>query len=197
MERQGLPNSISYKKRRTTFALLAVLLISACSNTPESKPISPPTTVIEIRQNAKGMYDVTGESLFFRLYSDGSAEFEWFDRPNAEGIYKASEVSRTAKINLPEGKFEEFRQVIGNPNFAALSDKYTRECCCTDASTTYEVHSWVDGKERLTVLENYCDLGEVTSSKSNGGKNVPADLATLFKLAQQTRSKYVIEKNVK
>ncbi|MBA2621296.1 MAG: hypothetical protein H0U87_08855 [Acidobacteria bacterium] len=117
------------------FVLLAVLFAIACAKNegqdafsilPDSKPI------LEISQDAFGLWDVTGNTLFFRLYSNGSAEFEYPDdkKKTTAKSKNADEINTLKQVKISEREFQKFSDLLNSEDFQKIQNKYKRKCCC-------------------------------------------------------------------
>ena len=113
---------------KSLLALLICLFTFACNkietqnqfaNSPNSTP------VLEISQEANGMWKVTGKTLFFRLYDNGIVEFEYPDdkkKVAGEIISKAEEINTLKQTQLSEEKFQEIISLLNSEDFQKIQD---------------------------------------------------------------------------
>lgn len=175
--------------------LLLYLFIFACAkNENQEKPAKPidATPVLEISQDARGMWDVTGKTLFFRLYDNGFVEFEIADEnKKIRGkINQAEEINSLEQTKIIE---EEFQKIIGLAaveDFQKVQDNYQRKCCCTDATLNYKISFKTDGNQKNISLNNYCGLDEITNPQTRYSPGFPKALSELMSAVGSVRSKY-------
>lgn len=183
--------SIARAAAATFFATLAALLFINCTATPSDITIAPPVQVLEIRSDAKGMLDVVGETLYFRLINDGTAEFEFPDSAKQTSpVSRAEDVNVLRKINLDEKE----KNVLTESLSALIGDqrenKYQRKCCCTDTQVDFRVSIEIDGGNRLITLVGYCDLADLINERTQTVPPLPPALIDLFRRIDNLRSKY-------
>jgi hypothetical protein len=51
----------------------------SCVGLDSEKPVEAPKQILEIWQDPEGLFDVTGKSLFIRLYDNPLVEFEYLN----------------------------------------------------------------------------------------------------------------------
>ena len=136
--------------------LVTSLFFITCSNSTTlqtektiDKPTSPP--ILEISEDAEGAWNITGKTLFFRLYENGVVEFEYPDDTKVKsGQNKAEEINILKRIKISEEDKQKFIKLLNTENFQGLQESYQRKCCCTDATTRYEINFQSSNKEVST-----------------------------------------------
>jgi hypothetical protein len=197
---------------KTFFTLLILILsFTACgkieqftnltqqkieSENPETEqPDVPP--ILEITQDAKGMFDVTGKTLFFNLYDNGVVEFEYADeqKKTPGKINKAEEINTLNRVKISAEELQKFTELLKTEDFQNTRDEYKRKCCCTDATVDYKISFTDSNKQKNINLNSYCGLGDLTNPQARNNPDFPKALSELMSLAENTRARYILKKS--
>lgn len=157
-------------------------------NTENEQPDAPP--ILEITQEAKGMREIVGKTLFFNLYENGIIEFEYADeqKKTSGKINKAEEVNILKRAKISKEELQKFLDQLKTEDFQNLKDEYKRKCCCTDATVDFTIHYQNGGRQKDISLNGYCDIGEITNARA---PNFPNVLYGLMILTDEVRRKYI------
>lgn len=176
---------------------LVAFLITGCSSTVTNESVARPVEVFEIRADAKGLQSAVGNSLFFRLNEDGSAEFEIpKEIGRSADISRAEEVNVFRKISLP---FDERERLIGK--LRAIKDSpfepMYQKCCCTDSEIDFYFLFEKGGSRQSVSILGSCTISDVL--KEEAGKRfapwLPEQFLDLFRTVDNLRWKYRKESN--
>jgi hypothetical protein len=171
--------------------MVSIIFSNGCSSSAIEVPVAQPVQVLEIRSDAEGMIDVVGKSLYFRLASDGTAEFEIDDdAKKSSSISNAAEVNILRRIRLNDREKNSVMEAIALLSTSQLENKYRRKCCCTD--TLLDLNLSVDwsGRQRSVVLSDFCDITDITNEKSEAAEQLPTPLIKLLRTVDNLRWKY-------
>lgn len=178
-------------KTSIIFILLINLFCVSCSKPPEivSKPNTPP--IFEVSQNAQGMWDVTGKTLFFRLYENGFVEFGYPDE--AKKIngqqFKAEEINSLKQSVISTDELQQFIEIIKSDDFQKISSSYKRKCCCTDTVLDYKI---TVGQKNID-LNSFCNTDELTDPQNRYyPPDFPKGLSDLMKRTELLRWKLIL-----
>lgn len=157
--------------------------------------------VLEISEDAEGPWQTTGKTLLFRLYENGVAEFEYVDeqkivsnKPN-----RAEEINSVRRIKMNEADLKEFIDLLNSKDFQEIKVDYRRQCCCVDATLSYEIRFQSFNEPKRINLAGYCDSNElvISGKQSNSGapalnyrRNFPVVISELIELVTKTRAKF-------
>src|SRR5262249_49947159 len=140
------------------FSALSFALLS-CSNDAIYKPPDEPKMILEVTNDAEGLFDVTGKSLILRLYNNGIAEFDEIDqtkRDRSKPFQSVDELKVQKHINLTEDEVDHFRELIDSPSFLNLDSEYNPSCGFTDTQVIVAFRAVVkDGIKEVSII-NYC-----------------------------------------
>jgi hypothetical protein len=165
-------------------------------NEKPEQPDAPP--ILEIVQEAKGMHEVIGKTLFFNLYENGVVEFEYEDQKKlVKGkTNRAEEVNTLMRAKLDKEELRDFLAQINAEDFQKVKNEYTRKCCCIqNATIDYKIHFQNGNKQKNINLNGYCDIGEFTNGRAPKIQDFPSILQGLLMQAHQARRKYNLEKS--
>ena len=185
-------------------AVIFVCLIASCAQRKaDTEPLNlqiqaqNSKVVLDIQQDAVGMWAVTGKSLFFRLYENGIIELDFVDESKItiENRNKIDEVKTLQQAHISEEDFKKFQTLFDSEKFKKdiqiVKKGYRRECCCTDASLTYKIDFQFNGAQKIIDLNGYCSLSELTNRETRNSADIPITLSELMRLAYLTRLKYL------
>lgn len=158
----------------------------------DQQPDAPP--ILEITQHAKGMFDVTGRTLFFNLYDNGVIEFEFADdkKKTAGKTNKAEEVNTLKRAKVSAGELKKFTDLLKSEDFHNTRNDYKKKCCCTDATLDYQIN-FSGGEQKNISLSSYCDLGELMNAPTRKTSDIPKILSDLLTLVYNTRQNNLSE----
>ena len=181
--------------------LLSALLLTvpSCSNVEsdnsnfelEKLDIPNPEPILEISQDAEGMFNIIGKSLFFRLYDDGLLEYEFPDNNKmvkGKTHYNIEDIKSSKQIRLSDEKLQKFKNLLKTQDFHQVENQYKHRCCCTDTSVNVDIRIKIDGFEKNIVLR-FCDLSEIKNPQPRYVPNYPQVLSDLLILADNVRVK--------
>jgi len=175
----------------TTFALtvgLAVLLAAACTPKTPDQPVAQPVKVLEITSDAKGMFDVIGKSMHFRLFSDGTVEFEVpDDTKKSSPISNSAEVNVLRHVNLNDAEKARLTEAVRALTNTEIEQNYKRKCCCVDTQVDLTI-SLDNG--RSVALAGYCEIGEIVNLETESTRQLPPAVTNLLAAVENVRSKY-------
>jgi hypothetical protein len=173
------------------FALFLIVLSATfwfgCSENQKSNTAIEQSTsapILEINSEAIGEFDVTGKTLFFKLYENKIAEFEVVDAAKKEPYNnKAEFVNKKILVSIDDKYFEKLTNLIKSNDFVNLNTSYSRKCCCTDATINVEIKTLSE----TVKLENFCDYFELRQPTRY--VELPKILNELFLLVESERAK--------
>ena len=172
----------------------------------DGQPDEPP--ILEIVQDAQGMWNVTGKTLFLNLYENGVVEFEYEDdqkksaalankaanKAKESNILKAEEINVLKRAKISREELQKFADLLKSEAFQKTENDYQRKCCCTDASLDYQINFTAGNKLKNINLKGFCGLGELTNPPASKMPDFPKVLSDLLILAENARAKYNSEK---
>lgn len=181
------------------FAFIECSKNEKANNLPEQKAensqIDKPNSVpsLEINEDAQGMWDITGKTLFFRLYKDGTVEFEYPENEKkiAGKINKAEEINLLKRIKLSEDEMRKFADLLNTEDFQKTKNDYKRSCCCTDAIVDYKINLNDSDKQKNITLKGYCGLNDLKNPQASNVPDFPKVLSDLMILVDNIRGKYI------
>ena len=164
-------------------------------NTENEQPDAPP--ILEITQDAKGLFDVTGKTLFFNLYDNGIIEFEYVDeqKKTPGKTNKAEETNTLERAKISQEELQKFLDLLKTEDFQNTKSEYQRKCCCTDAFLDYKINFQVENRQKNISLNNYCDLNDITNPQVRYNPDFPKVLSNLMSLVENTRAIYILKKS--
>jgi hypothetical protein len=177
--------------------LFTIILISGCAkvynsnnSTNQLSQIKPPDALplVEISQEAEGMWDVTGEMLTLRLFDNGFTEFDELDmKKKVQGKQnKTDDIKIRKQFVISSEEVQEFIRLISDKDFLQLHDKYSRKCCCTDAVINYQIAFNYKNIQKKINLSGYCD--DLINPDPRYLPDFPKILSELMKLNSKIRS---------
>jgi hypothetical protein len=177
------------------FVLFVVLFIFGCAkNESQNNFFVPPNTkpILEISENASGLWDVTGQTLFLRLYNNGSAEFEYQDNEKKRTTKSKStkQINSLKQMKISELEFQKLIELLNSENFQRIQDNYARKCCCTDAFLSYKINIDSDKNQRKIALDNFCGIDDLINPQARNNPDFPKILSDLMILTNNIRWKY-------
>lgn len=177
--------------------LLFSLAFAACSkwemfnNPAETAADSDAPVILEITQDAVGMWNVTGKTLFLKLRSDGFVEFEFSDDKKMEAgkINRAEDINTLSWSKLSAEELKAFTDLLKSEDFQQTENEYRRKCCCTDAVLNYKINLPDAAQPKNISLNGYCGSNELTNSQNSEINNLPKVLSELMNLVNHARTK--------
>lgn len=171
--------------------------------TADEQPDEPP--ILEITQDAEGMYEVTGKTLVLNLYENGVIEFEVLDdkkrsaalakNPKQTIGLKAEELNSLKRAKISRVELQNFLDLLKSEDFKNAKNDYRRKCCCTDASMDIGISLNDAGRQKNIDLQNYCDWGELKTPAKPQGSDFPKVLSDLLVLTEKVRVEYFSDKS--
>lgn len=149
--------------------------------------------ILEIQEDATGMWEATGKTLFLRLYDSGIVEFEFQDdkKKIAGKINKTEEINSLKQVKISREEFQKFIMLLKSKDFKIVKETYQAKCCCTDAVLNYKVISNSTGRQKSIDLKRYCNFNQLTNREEVSSADIPIDLSEILLLSYLTRLKYV------
>jgi uncharacterized protein YcfL len=172
------------------FILLSLFLVgcfrenklSENSNKPLEIPNSPP--ILEITEDLKGTWDVTGKLLYFRLYENKIAELEIIDyeknRPYT--INETKDVAKKVIVEITADNFQKINNLLNSDDFRKLEKVYQQKISCVDAFMDFEIKT-----TKSIKFENFCGINELYSQTRYS--KLPKVINDLFSLIETERAK--------
>lgn len=102
---------------KLSFTAFIFVAFSCSENKVQIQEPSDAKPILEISQQARGLRDITGEIAYFRLYSDKSFEYEYFDEKKKTKNLEKAEVNSLMKGILNEKEFQKIAGIINSGNF--------------------------------------------------------------------------------
>ena len=173
------------------FLLPVVMFGVSCVALDSEKPVEAPKQILEIWQDPEGLFDVTGKSLFIRLYDNHLVEFEYLNPAKyiPGEIRQIEDVKCSMQIYLDD---DEFQKISGFAK-AVSSDRvgiaYEHKCCCTDTNLSMKIRVSSDSGEKNVALRYFCDFGELEHPQDRYVPNYPNALGDLISYADIIRAK--------
>ncbi|HEX8734326.1 MAG TPA: hypothetical protein VF721_03320 [Pyrinomonadaceae bacterium] len=179
------------------FAFLACSKSEKFNNSAGSEESDAPV-ILEITQDAVGMWDVTGKTLFLKLRGDGFVEFEFPDdkKKSTGKINKAEDLNTLYWTKLGAEELKAFADLLKSEDFQQTGNEYRRKCCCTDAVLNYKINFQDAALSKNISLNGYCGSAELTSSRDSDINNLPKVLSGLMRLAILSGFKTHFPKNL-
>ena len=182
------------------FVVLFLFLVAfACTKNENKEKIEEKraeqiqaATILEISQDARGMWGIEGKTLFFRLFENRIAEYEYADVKKVvpRKINRAETVNSSTKTKISDSEFQEITGLLDALDPQKIGDEYPRKCCCTDASLDFKIDIKFNNNRKNISLNGYCSLGEVMYPQVKQTADFPKSLAELIKIVDKTRRKY-------
>lgn len=173
------------------FLVFVFVSFQVCRITNSQKPLNDAKPILEITQDAKGMWEIEGKTLFMRLYDNGNIEYEFPDEKKMkQGINRTKDLNVLKKANLNGEKFQKLVNLLKSDDFRNLENTYQRKCCCTDATLDFEIKIQTDNQSKNINLANYCGINELTNPRSDYAPDFPKQLSELFALTDNLRYSY-------
>lgn len=129
--------------------LFGIYSFSCSKSKTFEKPNTPP--ILNISQDAQGMWEVQGKTLFFRLFDNGYVEFEYQNnekKNRGKSFYKTEEVNSLVQTTISEAELYKFVEILNSNEFKEVENTYERKCCCTDATLEFDVNSQNSNKQK-------------------------------------------------
>lgn len=153
----------------------------------------------EIYHETSGPWTVSGKTLFFRLYKNGVAEFDYLDASKIkEGVlYKAEEVVNLRPVRVRETDFQKFQKLFDSADFQKdfeiLKTKYEGRSC-TEGSSIYKIVLMSGEQSKSVEISPVCSLNELTNRDMVNSADIPVTLSELIRLASVTQLKHAYRK---
>lgn len=123
--------------------------------------------ILEVTQDAEGMWDVTGKTLIFRLHESGTVEFEYpDDKKKVAGFNKAEDINSLKKVVINDTELQDLERLISTQNVQKLKSNYKRVCCCTDAILNYKINFQLNNQPQSISLVGCCSVDEIVNPKN-------------------------------
>lgn len=184
-------------------ALVLAFLLIACadSNSPQNtnnleilqKEAQNLEPMLEIRVGIAGR-NPAGENLFFRLYENRLAEFDYTnDTDNTNETPKV--VLKHTKIS--EEDFRKFQSLFDSQDyrkdFEIVKESYKGKYC-TEESSIYRIKISSGTQRKNIVISPVCQLNELTNRDTMNSADIPVTLSELIRLAYVTSLKHIYKK---
>ena len=178
------------------FAFALAHLASCHSSDLQAPPGHRSSPVVEIFQDAQGAYEVYGNSLFFRMYDDGLAQFEVADPAKLSGgqSHNIEEVKAVKQVHLNEKELLEISDLVKSEAITKLGPVYQMGCCCTDASLNLAIWVRYETVDKTISLRNFCDLNAIEHPRERYSPDFPKALSELILDVHNIRIKYALDK---
>jgi hypothetical protein len=198
VEIKGLQDPVDGLKISRVLLLFLVVGLSTFCAKPSLEPPKPihSQPLLEIFQNAEGMYQVHGNSLFFRLYDDAFAQFEIAD-PAAMSdrqTHSIEEVKKVKQVYIGEVEFRRISDLIRAGDVVTTKPTYQRKCCCTDANLQLAMWIRYENVDKTISLRGYCDLMEIEHPNERYSTDIPNVISEIFREVDNIRRKYGVNK---
>jgi hypothetical protein len=148
------------------------LFLVSCKNVEDLRVAQPGTTpVLEMTREFVGMWDVTSELLYFRLYENGLVEFETIDRNKKDGkkpTYKTGELKVTHQTYISETEVKKILNLLKSDEFSNLENSYRAKRAGTDTSVNDTVHFRYKGQDKTVQI-----LGHIEDLPNPNAENFP------------------------
>ena len=174
-------------------ALFLCLFVSGCAKNENQDKFAKPidtAPILEISQDAKGLWDVRGKTLFLRLYDNGFVEFEYPDnRKKTAGFNEAEKINTLKQIKVSKRELQKFLDLLNSEEFQKIQDKYERKYLCMDTYLDYKINLKYNNNQRNILLNGFCDIGQLKNPQSYYVEDFPKVLSELMTLVDNTRWK--------
>ena len=153
----------------------------------DAAPAPTGEVILEVMEDRIGLWDIHGESLYFRLYENGFAEFDWLDKSIGSNFRKTSDVAKRLSVQLDSNRVGEYTEILSV--LRNSESEYKRKCCCTDASLSYTILAKQNSVVQSTVLRGFC-----SNLQEPANPMVSADFLRLFEKIESDRARKILRK---
>lgn len=175
------------------FAVLAILFglvmtttaqsrkSSVCAESSKDSAASETNVILSVCNHTFGMAPLIQPRLFFRLYTDGQAEFET-DAASDENTSEPNHGLLLKKMRVEPKDVETIRNLIGENNFQNSKAEYPVFQRWTDSSLQTTIIVYLKGLEKKIVVNNYSSLDK------NNKNHYPPSLHALLEKVYELRT---------
>jgi hypothetical protein len=167
---------------------LALQILSCNKREITTIPHSPP--ILEVTRNSRGLWDVTGELLYFRLFDDGTVEFDLlnFDKKvPGKNSYKTSELKERKVIKISAEEVGEIDQLLSREELGKLNNEYRPKRSCIDAFHNDSISINNNGFVKDIKISSHCE--NLASPNKDNFPDLPESISVLFKRIDAIKSK--------
>ena len=172
----------------STLAISLLFVHISCSVADrEETNLRDPEPILEIWQDVGGMVEISGQSLFLRMYSDGLVEYEVPDRHLATtGISKRIEDIKVLKHGyLSSRKRKVILELLSSAEIPKFETTYDQRPCM-DTFLTLDINININQQKKNLRIED-CDLSMIKRTEHPSRKVLPRLIADLITEADIAR----------
>lgn len=131
---------------------------------------------------------MNGEVLDFRLYNDGTVEYDEYSTQSLPGkILKAKEIKKIKRTKISDSELKEILNIISE--LENTTSDFTESKICTDASIDTNITLRRNSKKKTIAINSHCTNLSDKNSTSYSFKNFPAPINALFQKLRTIRLK--------
>ena len=146
--------------------------------------------ILEITSDFRGSWWIYGQVLDFRLYDDGTAEYDEYpmqSSPNGTIMVKAAKTTRQIKINEAESK--EILDILASNKLTKTEEEISPEKSCIDAFIDTKINFSLDNAAKQIVIKSHCSRLADSQSTSFYYKNFPLKINNFFQKIRKIKDK--------
>lgn len=177
------------------FVLIFGLLLSSSSSSSscdnsENRQVERPNSapVLEMSQEFRGLWAVTGKILEFRLYDNGLVEFETIDnnkKDRNKTRYTTDELKVTKQTYISQSEVENLLKFLTSDEFLKLKKLYVAKRVGTDTEFFNTIHLQYKNAEKTIEIGH---LENLSNPNLENFPDFPPILSDLYRQVNKIKS---------